>query len=139
MNFDTHDQKKNNSGRLVHNCLWNSRFPYPTSQPAWQYQERLCENGGLLLKQTTALRPHFTTYKLYKHDFFISKQSLFYSWLTLTLKIRVSFSFKVATATLPLGSHHTIPTRYNATIQIPPTPLYNSITQEVTCKLMQKM
>ena len=22
-----------------------------------QYQERLCENGGLLLKQTTALRP----------------------------------------------------------------------------------
>ena len=27
------DQKKHNSGRLVNNCLWNSRFPYPTSQP----------------------------------------------------------------------------------------------------------
>ena len=28
-----HDQKKHNSRRLADNCLWNSRSPYPTSQP----------------------------------------------------------------------------------------------------------
>ena len=92
-------RKKHNSAWLVDNCLWNSPLPIPYVTTR-QYQERLCENGGLLLKQTTALRPLSrrsscgSNFAYSCYDFYIKVIVVLLFINTITLKIRVSFSFK---------------------------------------------
>ena len=82
------DQNKHNSGRMVDNCLWNSRCPCPTSQPGSIKRDYVKMAASCWGRRVGDLHVALISLTVVVHVqawFLHQRNHQFYSWLTLCL------------------------------------------------------